>query len=89
MSRKLIAAIGIDSGQLILGDPCNLHTTLDAAREGVLGERQRADALRDRLETASAEAQEAQERVEALERADAARRAQGRLRRAWAAWRGE
>jgi hypothetical protein len=45
--------------------------------------------LRVVADQAHGEAQEAQQRAERLEAADAHRRGQGRLRRAWAAWRGE
>ena len=75
----------------------------DHAEAAAAGERARTDALRDRLDAMQAEreaaqtaaelarrhAQEAQDTAEALRQAEAARRARGRLRRAWAAWRGE
>jgi hypothetical protein len=46
-------------------------------------------AAEDRAKEAYAEAAETQKRVRALEQADEARKARGRLRRVWAAWRGE
>lgn len=74
----------------------------ERAEQGREAERVRADALRDRLETAEGawraaeeavelatrEAQVAQDAAAALLREDDARRAGGRLARAWRAWRG-
>jgi chromosome segregation ATPase len=64
----------------------------DRAEQAIAGERARADALRERLDDATAELHAAQEAAtEALslvQHAERARRARGRLRRAWAAWRG-
>jgi hypothetical protein len=75
----------------------------DRAEAATAGERQRADALRDRLigaqaevslaqaaaDHARAEAREAQDAAEELREAVQARKAKGRLRRILAAWRGE
>jgi hypothetical protein len=63
-------------------------TRAERAEAAVAGERQRADALRDRLETARAETEEARQALDQVRRADEARRARGRLRRAWDGWRG-
>ena len=68
----------------------------DRAEQALAGERSRADVLRERLDSQTAElnaARTAQERAEAeaqqLRQADAARRSLGRLARFRVAWRGE
>jgi hypothetical protein len=72
----------------------------DSADAAIAGERQWADALRERLDAAMAEASEArgiaataraaaeaaEDVAQALRQADEVRRAKGRLRRVWAAW---
>jgi hypothetical protein len=59
-----------------------MQVNLDAAR-------QRAQEAVHAADQARVAAQEAQDAAEALRRADETRKARGRLRRVWAAWRGE
>ena len=75
----------------------------DRAESAIAAERQRADALRDRLDgmqvqlaaeaeaadQARCQAQAAQDNAETLREAEAARKGRGRLARLRAAWRGE
>jgi hypothetical protein len=58
------------------------------AERAIAGERSRADALRERLDRASADAQAAAQRAEAPEASERARKGQGALRRAWDGWQG-
>jgi hypothetical protein len=55
----------------------------ERAEKALAGERSRADALRERLDRASADAQAAVQRAEALEAAERERKGQGTLRRVW------
>jgi hypothetical protein len=61
----------------------------DRVEKALDGERSRAEALRDKLEQARAEARHATEVAKSLRQAEAARRGLGRLARLRAAWRGE
>jgi hypothetical protein len=60
----------------------------ERAEKAVAGERSRADALRERLDRANADAQAAAQRAEALEATERARKGQGALRRVWHGLRG-
>ena len=61
----------------------------ERAEASIAGERQRTDALRERLDLARAETQAAQNAAEELRQAEAGRKARGRMRRAWDGWRGK
>ena len=61
----------------------------DRADQALTAERNRADALRERMDQSQAAREAAEKALAAFQQSDAARRALGRLARLRAAWRGE